>query len=383
MRSTKTSRRALRAALPALLSLALHALAVTLVVLLSGPEQPPVRQQEVRMVQLSASEWDARRLPSQPDFAQDSELPAPAPPPPGEKVPVQGQVVDTLPGNNRAPEAADFLAETNNRVRKQTRARQTDIVPTPGSQATPATSPAARLGPLQAPKRPRVVRPEVAEPPPEPPPVVAEKPEEDVPGPGPRAPEVERPVAEEPPPASEEERLARAGLLPSAPFFSPYRGPLALAQEETQAFGANDALEDVEAGDETGLNTRAWSGAAYVNTVKRAWQRALDMRAALRHQALVGGRIPRETVEVVLLVTIDARGALKGVRVAESSGYWWLDTTLERAFERAQPFEAPPAELLKEGSEEFSFPFGYRLGGPPPGPAPGLGGGQLGGGALP
>src|SRR5438552_18075489 len=73
---------------------------------LTRTERPPrVQQRPVALRNLHASQWDRNR----------GTRPEPRP---------KGQVVDVAPGNLRRPDEPKYLAETDNSVKKETRARE-------------------------------------------------------------------------------------------------------------------------------------------------------------------------------------------------------------------------------------------------------------------
>ena len=62
----------------------------------------------------------------------------------------------------------------------------------------------------------------------------------------------------------------------------------------------------------------------------------------------------------ILIVTLDASGAISAMKVERTSGLAFLDEAAMDAFRRAAPFEPPPPGLLRaEGTVQF--PFGFYM----------------------
>jgi len=142
-------------------------------------------------------------------------------------------------------------------------------------------------------------------------------------------------------------------LKPSAAFYDKLSGgPFA------------DYLQGVDVGDSTVLNTKAWAHAGYMNRVKAAVAEAWDPGPEARARDPRGDRFFYKDRATVVRVTLDEKGALKEVRVAQSSGLDFLDQLGVEAFQRAQPFHNPPSALIgPQGEFQFFFTF-VMVGGP-------------------
>lgn len=122
--------------------------------------------------------------------------------------------------------------------------------------------------------------------------------------------------------------------------------------------GSVDFLRDVDDGDATALNAKKWKHAPFFNRVKRAvaqeWHP--DM-VYIRNdpRGNVWGVKDRVTV---LRVRIDGDGKLLGSQVMQSSGVTMLDEEAQEAFKRAAPFPNPPKDLIN-GTGEIQFNFGF------------------------
>ena len=121
----------------------------------------------------------------------------------------------------------------------------------------------------------------------------------------------------------------------------------------------NDALQDVEEGEQTLLNSKRWLYASFFNRVKRRvsenWH---PDRAYLRRDPSgnVYGFRDRLTI---LRVRLNPAGKLKDVHVEKASGVGFLDDEAIAAFRAAEPFPNPPRGLVDRGSGLISFRFGF------------------------
>lgn len=304
------------------LSLVAHAVGIGALLLLSSftstprPPKPPKRQ-PVALRRLDARQWAANRSARS---VQLPERPAPLHP--------EGQVVDVAPGNERLAEDAKYLATTNNRVLKETRAREqtrTWSRATPQTQKTPEAQPSAKGAASSAPPPSAVSLTE----------------------------------------SLFGRRTAPSLLLPSSTGGAAEdttstepagteSGTQASGTELTEGGGApNDAL-DVPAGDGTFLNTREWKYAAFFNRVKQAVSAKWDPNGRLRQHNVDPGVVARVTV---MTVTLKPDGSLADLFVAQSSGMDLLDAEAMRAFEQAAPFSNPPPSLVEHGFIRFNFGF--------------------------
>jgi TonB family protein len=302
------------------LSAVLHPLAaggLLLISKLGRHDRPPARTQ-VSMRTLSARQWAQNRGRSAPP----DEVPAPLHP--------KGQVVDVAPGNDRIPQESKYLAETNNRVDKQTRAREQsqkwsvaaakntdkpEAMPVvkgrqAASQTPSAVSAASRLDGFQGllGARPRL----------------SQMMQQAMPG----------PTVPSPSTSAGDESRGVESTVPSTGGAAP-----------------NDNLQDVEAGDGTFLNTREWRYAAFFNRVKQAVSAHWDPNSQLKRKPTA---IERTTM---VQVALRPDGSLADVFVAKTSGNELLDREAMAAFERAAPFPNPPQQLVENGFIRFAFSF--------------------------
>lgn len=307
------------------LSLLVHALLVLCFVgyshLTAGPPRPkrPVNR-PVTLKRIDSRHWASNRGGAAPAV----EKPEPLHP--------KGQVVDVAPGNDQLSPDAKYLAMTDNKVTKETRAKeQTNRY----SRATPATQARPELQPSTK----------------------------------------GRPAPVAPPPSGIDlaasmlgRQLPREALLPqklSGAATDVEASPAvpgsesgqqgAPASEQSQGGGApNDDLDKLDPGNGTFLNTREWKYAAFFNRVKQAVSGRWDPNGRLRAKNRGLGVAERVTV---VHVTLRPDGTVADLFVAQSCGMDELDVEAMNAFTKAQPFANPPAALVEDGFIRFGFSF--------------------------
>jgi TonB family protein len=282
------------------------------------------------------------------------------------------------------PEKSDFLAEKNNSVSKQTRAREQtkdyrNVAPqrtAPSSRSGPGQDEAvvAQQGgnegagqeelPMQAGKAPgsALEVPKV-----KPREEIALRPPVEGPGAGPsvknqrqsdsmegnsRRLRIQKGEGEEEGQAASLGRVGSRGLaslLPSS----------AVVDRIVGAAPA-DRLEDVEEGEGTFLNTKEWKFAGFMNRVKQSVGWHWHPNEELRRRDPTGNIYSGRDRHTLLHVTLDEQGMVKDMYVEKSSGLDFLDIEAMRSFERAQPFPHPPRGMMEDG-ETVSFRFGFYL----------------------
>lgn len=354
-----------RALLALAISLVVNVLVVTQLDASWLVHQPAAVRRDVAIAPLAAADWEANRTvrPTAPLPA----APQPAPPPLDAPNP-RGQVVRVDPstsGEAKPPRDARYLAEEDRTVAKETKARlvpgndDLPIVPNAAGAATsgaggqaPRTVVAAK-GP-KGPERP-AERAEAAK---------AERREAGAGG----ASRPERPgeVAQAPATARPPEAGGGADGAAGAGAFDPRLSLDAATAAKVLGRSMGQGLDDVEEGDGTFLNTRAWKYATYFNRIQEsvgnAWKptREIQRRDPDLSLYLFKDRL------TVLSITLDATGALRDVKVVRSSNVDFLDRLAVEAFEKAQPFDNPPAGLLN-AQGELRYVFGFHVQGERPG----------------
>jgi len=298
-----------------------------------------------------------------------------------------GQVVDVAPGNDQIDPEAKYAAETNNAVKKETRAK--DQTAFYRNAAPKRTSPNPNEGggndavdkaqangnngvgnddrPLKekSAKQARVLEVPTQEAHSE----VAMR--EKTLGPGAEldnrreAESIEgnssrlllRPGTE----GSDDASAGKSGL-PGALNLMP--SPAVL--DKITGAAANDHLRDVDEGEGTYLNTKEWKYAGFFNRVKQSVGMHWNPSEPLRTRDPTGNIYAGRDRYTVLNVTLNQRGNVKEIYVEKSSGLDFLDLEAIKSFERAQPFPNPPPGLAKNDADvNFSFGFFLEMSGTP------------------
>jgi TonB family protein len=143
---------------------------------------------------------------------------------------------------------------------------------------------------------------------------------------------------------------------PSVPELLPTVGVLA----RITGAPANDHIEGIDEGEGTFLNSREFKYATYFNRMKRGVSQHWHPMSEYRRRDPSGNVYGQRSRRTVLSVTLNSKGDLAGVEVAQSSGLDFLDREAVDAFRRAQPFPNPPQGLIGE-QQTFTFPFGFHV----------------------
>ncbi len=300
-----------------LFSLLAHLLAAALWLLAGAlwpaPVPPLSRARPVSLRSIDSREWATNRGGAVPRQAARA---------PAELLHPEGQVVATAEGNGWVSPDSKYLAESNNRVAKETRARQqTALYSRPAATTSPAPQSAAPARRPTAPTPPspgRVDR---------------------IPG-----------LDGQKPRLTDLFQAARQGE--SGEQTAPGDGAIA-----SGGGAPNDDLSNVDEGDGTFLNTREWKYAAFFNRVKQAVSARWDPLGRLRAHELRNRQLGFSDRTTVVNVSLGLDGAMKEVFVAQSSGLDPLDAEAVKAFEKAQPFPNPPTALAEGGLIRFTFGF--------------------------
>lgn len=350
-----------------------QALSPTATMLLTPPKPADqFDEQDVDMVTVSAKEWDSTHAPEPPSAAAKAAAKR-APEVKKEMMP-SGQVVDVAAGNDQKPTDSAYLAEHDNTVAKETRARettpfygkampkQTQVQPNETKEQAAKLKGNQGTGTEDKTKAEKTLAAEKAIPKSETKPKVATLEKSD---------DGETRVRGD---ANMTSGFAnRLQLRPGALLGqqaqegSEGKAGTPDAPEETHAAGApaeavgaapNDFLNKVPIGDGTFLNTREFKYASFFNRVKQrvgeVWHPSERLQTGPR------SRIRDKNMVTVVDVVLDENGRLISVDVAQSSGVAALDDEATSAFQRAAPFPNPPAGLL-DSDRRIRFGFGFHL----------------------
>jgi TonB family protein len=152
---------------------------------------------------------------------------------------------------------------------------------------------------------------------------------------------------------------------------TPGGGPMALMPNDQQlarvvGAGTQDAIKDVDDGEETALNSKKWRFASFFNRVKRQVAEHWHPEEAYRRRDPTGAVYGRQNRYTELRIQLKPDGRLANVALAQPSGLEFLDDEAIEAFKEAQPFPNPPRQLVESnGVINFRFGFLFDLNGPP------------------
>ncbi len=129
----------------------------------------------------------------------------------------------------------------------------------------------------------------------------------------------------------------------------------------TKGFSStNDYVEEVGLGDFTRLNTVEFKFYGFYHRIRQKleqfWGNSIQEKAATIFRS--GRRLPAsENLITNLQVTMDAKGAIVGVKILGASGVKELDDAAIESFNQAGPFPNPPKELLVNGKVTIDWGF--------------------------
>lgn len=273
-----------------------------------------------------------------------------------------GQVVDVpKPREERRPDRARFASEYDTSTPMETRkygkfdekARQGDTfgtaeesrpeVPSRPSPPSPSPEPLAMREPNRRGGKPS-------------PPLAGVRPENPgsetgAPGLDPRQPDGEVPSL-----GKLQMRLGQDGM--------PAGGEVALTPSSAQlaralGSGTQDALKDVDEGDETALNSKKWRFSAFFNRVKRQVQEHWHPDDVYRRRDPTGAINGRTNRLTIVRVQLNPNGNLANVELETPSGLDFLDDEALQSFRLAQPFPNPPHQLIDANDGLINFQFGF------------------------
>jgi TonB family protein len=127
-----------------------------------------------------------------------------------------------------------------------------------------------------------------------------------------------------------------------------------------------DALQDIDDGEETALNSKKWRFATFFNRVKKQVSEHWHPEEAYRRRDPTGAVYGRQNRYTELRIQLKPDGRIANLGVGLPSGLEFLDDEALEAFREAQPFPNPPRQLLEsDGLITFHFGFLFDLNGPP------------------
>ena len=123
--------------------------------------------------------------------------------------------------------------------------------------------------------------------------------------------------------------------------------------------GTEDALKDVDDGEETALNSKKWKFSVFFNRVKHQVQEHWhpdEVYSRRDPSRSIYGRTSRLTI---VRVRLKPDGHLQNVELESPSGLEFLDDEALQAFRAAQPFPNPPHQLVDSSDGLINFQFGF------------------------
>jgi len=127
----------------------------------------------------------------------------------------------------------------------------------------------------------------------------------------------------------------------------------------------NNDLLDLPAARRLALNTQKIQFAGYLNRIRRLvnfyWnQNIKNMPMSVRAQ------LRRPAYHTIVFAVLHDSGALESIEVTKTSGSSHMDRAVEKAFQIAGPFPAPPADLIAKDGRVYlpDFEFTVNLTGP-------------------
>ncbi|WP_163997314.1 energy transducer TonB [Pyxidicoccus caerfyrddinensis] len=365
-------------------------------VLLTGSLAPskdkrPAKPTSVAVRPLTAEQWAKNRGPVDPrSKSQVSERPRVKEKKEEEKKPEdkpKGQVVDVAPGNDQVDPNAKYLAESDNRVNKETRAREQ--TPFYRNAMPQRTAPQAQEGAdARQEQAPRIAGNNGLGNDEKPASEARQKSTLELPDarrknevavktdPNTRGPGVvvnnqnesdemvgnSKRLKIQPGVGGEEEGSAGRAGAPGMAALQPSRAVM----DKVLGAAPNDHLDEADEGDATLLNTREWKYASFFNRVKQSVGMHWNPNEQMRRRDPTGATFAGKDRYTLLTITLDEKGQLKDVQVEKSSGLDFLDLEAVSSFKRAQPFPNPPPGLLSQDAEvKFQFGFFMEMGGGP------------------
>jgi TonB family protein len=272
-----------------------------------------------------------------------------------------GQVVDVpAPREEKRPDQAKYASEHDTSVTHETR-REGKF------------DPEARQGDSAGTERES--KPQVPVPPQRTPPQLAMRDLRPVPGrsdnqpagaaaqqPAPEGSENGLPDPEAPDPDGMFQRLGKLRLSPGAQ--AQPGGRLSLMPSPAQlakavGSGTQDALKDVDDGEETALNSKKWRFASFFNRIKHQVQEHWHPDEVYRRRDPNGSIYGRASRLTIVRVQLKPNGHLANVELESPSGLEFLDDEALQAFRAAQPFPNPPRQLVDATDGMVNFQFGF------------------------
>lgn len=274
-----------------------------------------------------------------------------------------GQVVDVpAPKEERRPDHARFASEHDTTVERETKrygkfdpqARQGDAAGTasesqPEAPRSATPSPPAPSSPPLAVRVPRPVRGQGHNP---------------NPGEAPRNPGDENGAPDTEPRSADGLTTPLGKLKMRVGTEGAAGGQLSLTPSTAQlaraiGSGTQDALKDVDEGEETALDSKKWKFASFFNRVKKQVQDHWHPDEVYRRRDPTGAIYGHTNRLTVVRVQLKPDGHLANVAIDLPCELEFLDDEAIQAFREAEPFPNPPRALIDGNNGLINFQFGF------------------------
>src|SRR3990167_4033087 len=124
--------------------------------------------------------------------------------------------------------------------------------------------------------------------------------------------------------------------------------------------GINDAINGIEEGEGTFLNTSAFKYAAFFNRIKESVLTQWHPWDEVRAYDPTGRKYLFMDRKTILRVILDKDGYVVSAMVYQASGADFLDNEAIAAFNRCEQFPNPPVGMIVSGQISFTFGFEVR-----------------------
>lgn len=124
---------------------------------------------------------------------------------------------------------------------------------------------------------------------------------------------------------------------------------------DSEAYLPEDYYPNYNYGAHTYLNVLKYPDVEYFVRLKRAFKQTWSPMSAVQQYIASGGR--RDTIAVVLALSVDSSGNMSELFVLRGSGSAGYDQEALRTVRANAPFSAPPEKLLKDGLLRMSWTF--------------------------
>ncbi len=157
-----------------------------------------------------------------------------------------------------------------------------------------------------------------------------------------------------------DEGAARNDAGPRAPRPS-LRGTTDAMRKTFGGSGSHDALDDVDEGNESIINSERFRFASFFNRMRDTVDQHWEPNDVMQRIDADGRTYGRSTRKTLLHVKLTPKGAIQKIDITRDSGVTELDKHAIQAFHQAAPFVNPPPEMIDASSGLIEFDFLFIL----------------------